>query len=304
MSNLTATPSTIDITSGAQSITLSISATDASGVDVSQFLSKPQITSQGGTSISANANWSLVSGDDKDGTYQAIVSIPSSTPVGDYLINSGFIYDIFGNSAVEVSDYGASNGGITIKTNSSPVITSSSSFNADENQTAIGTVTATDADGDTVTFSISGSEISIDSSTGALTFASAPDYETKSTYTATVTASDGIASVTQNITVTVNNLNDNSPTINSSATFNADENQTNIGTVSATDADGDDVSFSVEGENLNIDSNSGVLNFINAPDYETNQLIQEQYLFQMEQTHQHKISLLISLILMKTPILL
>ena len=41
-----------------------------------------------------------------------------------------------------------------------------------------------------VTFTVSGSELSI-TSAGVLTFASAPDYETKSSYTATVTATDG-----------------------------------------------------------------------------------------------------------------
>ena len=58
-------------------------------------------------------------------------------------------------------------------------------------------VTATDADGDAVTFTISGTEIAI-TSAGVLTFVSAPDYETKNSYTATVTVSDGIASANQN----------------------------------------------------------------------------------------------------------
>ena len=61
-------------------------------------------------------------------------------------------------------------------------------------------VTATDADGDSLTYSISGSEINI-SGSGVLTFASVPDYETKNSYTATVTVSDGTDSVTQAITV-------------------------------------------------------------------------------------------------------
>ena len=39
-------------------------------------------------------------------------------------------------------------------------------------------------------FHISGTELAI-TSAGVLTFVSAPDYETKSSYTATVTASDG-----------------------------------------------------------------------------------------------------------------
>ena len=91
--------------------------------------------------------------------------------------------------------------------NQAPVISSSSSFSADENQTAIGTVTATDADGDTLTYTISGSEILI-SDSGVLTFASAPDYETKNSYTATVTVSDDVASVTQEIIVTIRDISE------------------------------------------------------------------------------------------------
>ena len=59
-----------------------------------------------------------------------------------------------------------------------------------------------------------------------------------------LTASDGTNSATQDITVNVTNLNDNAPSFTSSATFNAAENQTSIGTVTATDADGDTISYS------------------------------------------------------------
>ena len=91
---------------------------------------------------------------------------------------------------------------------------SSATFSAAENQTAIGTVTATDVDTDnsSIAFTVSGSELSI-TSAGVLTFASAPDYETKTSYTATVTATDGTNLTTQSITVNVTNLNDNSPVI-------------------------------------------------------------------------------------------
>jgi serralysin len=58
-----------------------------------------------------------------------------------------------------------------------------------ENQTAIGTVTASDPEGDSFSFSISGTELKI-TAAGILTFASPPDYETKATYTATVTVED------------------------------------------------------------------------------------------------------------------
>ena len=86
--------------------------------------------------------------------------------------------------------------------------------------------------------------------------------------TATVTASDGTNSTTQDITVNVTNVNDVSPSFTSSATFSAAENQTAIGTVTATDADGDDVTFTVSGSELAITS-AGVLTFVSAPDYET-----------------------------------
>ena len=109
---------------------------------------------------------------------------------------------------------------ITDIDDTAPVFTSSASFSAAENQTSIGTVTATDVDTDnaSITFSISGSELSITSG-GVLTFASTPDYETKSSYSATVTASDGTNSSTQDITVTVTNVNDNSPVFTSGAAF-------------------------------------------------------------------------------------
>ena len=94
-----------------------------------------------------------------------------------------------------------------------------------------------------MTYSLSGtdaSSMSINSSSGVLTFNSAPDYETKSSYSATVTASDGTNSTSQTITVTIVDVNDVAPAFTSNATFSADENQTAIGTVTATDTDTDE----------------------------------------------------------------
>ena len=181
-----------------------------------------------------------------------IIKVTDNTPEGLYYYCS--IHSGMGN-------------GINLVANASPEFTSSATFSADENQTAIGTVTATDAEGDAITYSISGSDIEI-SSAGVLTFVTAPDYETKSSYTATITANDGTSSSTQDITVNINNLNDNSPSFTSNATFSADENQTAIGAVAATDADGDDVTFSISGSELEITS-AGILTFVSAPDYET-----------------------------------
>ncbi len=154
--------------------------------------------------------------------------------------------------------------------NNAPTISSAATFSAAENQTAIGSVTATDADGNSLTYSISGSEINI-SSSGVLTFATAPDYETKNSYTATVTVSDGTDLATQSITVNVTGnaqAINQAPVITSSDTFSLAENNTAIGSVTATDADGDSLTYSISGSEINI-SSSGVLTFASAPDYET-----------------------------------
>ena len=114
---------------------------------------------------------------------------------------------------------------------------------------------------------MSGSELAITPG-GVLSFKTAADYETKPTYTATVTASDGTNTETQAITVNVSDANDNAPIIESSPVFSAVENQTSIGTVTATDADSSSITFTVSGSELAITS-GGVLSFASAPDYET-----------------------------------
>jgi hypothetical protein len=112
-------------------------------------------------------------------------------------------------------------------TNDAPAITSngggaSASVNAAENQTAVTTVTASDQDSaDTLTYTISGGAdqalFSINSATGALVFASAPNYELptdsggNNIYDVQVTVTDnGTGNLTdvQAIAVSVTNVNE------------------------------------------------------------------------------------------------
>ena len=95
--------------------------------------------------------------------------------------------------------------------NSAPVFTEGASTTRTivENTVAnvnIGTtIAATDADNDTLTYTLSGTDaasFSINSSTGQLQTKSPLDYETKTTYTVTITVSDG--SLTDTIAVTIN----------------------------------------------------------------------------------------------------
>ncbi len=97
--------------------------------------------------------------------------------------------------------------------NSAPQITSSATADISENETSVLTIQATDTDGDSLSYSISGSDAgAFDlSSNGVLTFASAPDFELPTdtdqdnVYILTAMVSDGTASDTQDITVTVKN---------------------------------------------------------------------------------------------------
>ena len=162
--------------------------------------------------------------------------------------------------------------------NNAPTFANVGTIAVAENVTAIGTVTATDADGDTLTYSLTGDDaslISISSSTGELTFNTAPDFENPGSasgdnnYSITVVASDGSATGSVGVVVSVTDVDENSaPVITSSNSFTAAENQTAIGTVTATDADGDSITFQVSGSELAITS-AGVLTFASAPDYET-----------------------------------
>ena len=159
-----------------------------------------------------------------------------------------------------------------------PVFTSSATQNANENQTTAFTVTATDTSNPIVYSLASGvndnDSFSINSSTGAITFNTAPDFETKNSYTIQVTATDNVNnSASQTVTITINDVEENPPVFTSATTQNANENQLSAFTVTATDATGPIV-FSLqagvtENDDFNINSSSGAITFKTAPDFET-----------------------------------
>jgi len=103
--------------------------------------------------------------------------------------------------------------------NDAPVITSNgggatASIFVDENQASVTTVTAMDVDvGDSQTYSLSGgaeqTELTINASTGILTFNVAPDFENKNTYEVQVTVTDneGLTAI-QSLTINVLDVNE------------------------------------------------------------------------------------------------
>jgi Ca2+-binding RTX toxin-like protein len=157
---------------------------------------------------------------------------------------------------------------------------------ADENQTTVTQVIAgTGSVSWPITYSIVGGAdaglFAVNSATGALTFIQARDFENpggngSGTYEVIVRASNGYSSDDQTISVALADVNER-PVITSdgggtSAALTVAENGTSVTTVVASDVDGDAVQYSISGGNdaalFTIDPNTGVLNFVNAPDYE------------------------------------
>ena len=169
-----------------------------------------------------------------------------------------------------------------------PVITSdgggdTAELSIYENETAVTTVTADSAG---VSFSIVGGldagSFSIDAASGVLTFQTAPsyempeDYNSDNVYVVEVAASNsGGGSDIQEISVTVVDVNEY-PEITSfgggeTANTSANEQQVAVATISAIDDDGDSLSFIISGgtdASFFAISVSGVVSFLNAPDYE------------------------------------
>ena len=188
------------------------------------------------------------------------------SPDADYNGNDSFSYTITQGDKTSSADVT-----ITIDAvNDAPSIDIASTIQVQENQTAVTTVSVSDVDEDELTLTLGGTDADSFnlSDENVLTFKEAPDYETKSSYSITLTLTDGTETVTKDITIAITNVNEGFPVFTSEAVFNVPENQTSIGTVTATDEEGDQIIFTVSGDELSITSD-GVLTFISAPDYET-----------------------------------
>ena len=153
--------------------------------------------------------------------------------------------------------------------NDAPVITSLAAFSAAENQVTVTTVTATDVEGDTITYSISGGadagSFLMNSVTGALTFAAAPNFEAptdvganniydvivRATDNNSTAAANGVQFVEQAVAVTVTNVNE-APinTVPGAQTANPSYQVVFGGNLSVTDPDtGDTVTADLQATN-------------------------------------------------------
>lgn len=166
-----------------------------------------------------------------------------------------------------------------------PVFTSATEATVAENMTgAIYTATATDADGNNITYSIAGgadaADFTVNASTGALSFVETPDFEAPAdangdnVYQVTIRASDGTNTTDQTVTITVTD-EDEAPEFSSAGTVSVAENTTGVVyTAVAADPEGGAVTYSLGGTDaalFTIDADTGEVTFIAAPDYENPQ---------------------------------
>jgi hypothetical protein len=259
-----------------QSLALTLTATDIDGDSLS---------------------FSTAGGDD-----QAVFSIDSDTGEISFKETSDFenptdqdgdnIYQLL----VKVSDPDAAMDTASVEitvldTNEAPLITSSgggseATATLKENGTIVLTVAGSDEEGDSLTYSISGGDdsdfLSIDPTTGELTFVNSPDFENPldsngdNSFIVEITVTSEGGTATQTLVITLENSNDNSPSLES-ASFTIPETLTlssDAGTpVTGSDLDGDLLSYSIlEGDSLGhftISSTSAQITVASTLDFET-----------------------------------
>ena len=143
-------------------------------------------------------------------------------------------------------------------------------------------VAATDPDGNTLTYTLGGTDAAtfdIDSTNGQLKTKDTLNYEDKSAYSVTITASDGDLTDVINVNINVTDVNENRAPVftdGENTTRTVAENtaaDTNIGTaVAATDADNDTLTYTLSGTDaasFAIVNTSGQLKTSEALDFET-----------------------------------
>ncbi len=256
-----------DTDSITNNLTYSISTNYTGGnLDGSKFT----VSNTGALAFAAGRNFESPSDSDSNNTYLVTVTV-----------SDGF------NSA------GQNIVATVTNLNEPTIFTSSATATIPENTTAVLTVQATDPDaGTTLSYSIpttftganaDGTLFAITSS-GVLTFVAAPNFESpgdtdpNSVYFVTIKVSDGATDVTQNISVTVTNIDETAPTVPATVTATVAENSS--GTVlvlTSTDTDANagltysipaiTTGSNIDGSKFRI-SSTGILTFAAAPNFE------------------------------------
>ena len=204
-------------------ITVIISVTD---VGLPEAPDAPTVTATAGSTTSLDVSWTAPSSDaaiaDYDVQYRAGSTggftswshdgDDTSTVITGLADGTSYEVQVRAQNSEGPGDWSASGIGTTSRANHSPVFgegTTAERFVPEDSPvgTAIGgPVSATDPDGDTLDYTLGGADtgsFTIDGSSGQISTAVVLDYETKNSYSVTVTATDS-GSLTDTIAVTIN----------------------------------------------------------------------------------------------------
>ncbi|MCX7915377.1 MAG: putative Ig domain-containing protein, partial [Verrucomicrobiae bacterium] len=235
----------------------SLSASTTITITVNNINRAPTITSPGNRTVSVGTNLTLtVSGSDPDGdplTYSA-----SGLPASATFNPSTRVFSwtpTAGQAGTHSVTFTVSDGNLSASTtvtitvqavNRPPTIASPGNQTVNEGQTLTFTVSGSDPDGDAVTFSASGLPTGATFDAGARTFTWTPSYTQAGTYSITFTISDGSLAASASITIVVQNVN-RPPVFIGGTNYIAQVEELLTFTVSATDPDGDALTYSVSG---------------------------------------------------------
>ncbi|MDC0919597.1 Ig-like domain-containing protein [Gammaproteobacteria bacterium] len=257
----------IENQTGSWSIDASSNKTDPISYSLSGGPDSSFFSLSGNTlSFAGTANYEAPDDTNKDSVYEVSVTVSSQS-----VSKTQAIY-------VRVAD-----------TPEAPVISTASIDNVKENITSVATISASDEDvGSVLTYSLLDSGgakdeklLSINES-GVLTFISAPNYESPSDFNSdntvefTVVVSDGSLTAQADYSFKIIDVNE-SPFISTTEISDIAEGVSSIATISASDPDaGASLTYSLVDSNgakdeglLSIDSSTGVVAFISAPNFET-----------------------------------
>jgi len=153
--------------------------------------------------------------------------------------------DLDGNSRPQDQGYdvGAYENILVNSGNAAPVLQQVGNRSINENDLLTFIVNATDADGDAITYSAQ--NLPSGATFSGQSFSWTPSFNQAGSYQVTFIASDGQAQDSETITITVNNVN-RLPVLAAIGDKSVDENSTLSFSVSASDADGDNITYSVQ----------------------------------------------------------
>ncbi|MGY6030913.1 beta strand repeat-containing protein [Phytobacter sp. AG2a] len=237
--------------------------------------------------ISGGVTFSLEAGSDAGLTIDPITGAVTLTGNPDYEAKHSYSFTVVATDAAGNASSQTVTLGINNLDEVAPTITSGTTATAINENSGAGQVIYTAKATDTadisggVTFSLkAGSDagLTINPTTGAVTLTGNPDYETKSSYSFTVVATDAAGNASsQAVTLGINNLDEVAPTITSGATATAINENSGAGQViyTAKAIDTADISggvtFSLKAGSdagLTIDPTTGAVTLTGNPDYE------------------------------------